>query len=101
MVTFGSAAARLLCLLRAAPGGSGQLGNPRARLGHWGPQPLPRLLEPARRLRVASLTASDYPGGGQYRIINNTAGSVGPRLALFRDQPPAFNWRAASRSKLT
>ena len=40
-------------------------------------------------------------GGGQYRIINNTAGSVGPRLALFRDQPPAFNWRAASRSKLT
>ena len=38
-----------------------------------------------------------YPGGGQYRIINNTAGSIGPRLALFRDTPPAFNWRAASR----
>ena len=31
-------------------------------------------------------------GGGQYRIINNTAGSIGPRLALFRDQPPMFNW---------
>jgi len=32
-------------------------------------------------------------GGGQYRIINNTAGSVGPRLALFRDQPPPqFYW---------
>jgi len=34
-------------------------------------------------------------GGGQYRIINNTAGSVGPRLALFRDQPPPqFYWPA-------
>ena len=34
-------------------------------------------------------------GGGQYRIINNTAGSVGPRLALFRDQPPPqFYWQA-------
>ena len=52
-------------------------------------------------LRGGKLHAAfDYPGGGQYRIINNTAGSVGPRLALFRDQPPAFNWRA-SRSKLT
>jgi len=31
-------------------------------------------------------------GGGQYRILNNTAGSIGPRLALFRDQPPEFQW---------
>ena len=42
-----------------------------------------------------------HPGGGQYRIINNTAGSIGPRLALFRDQPPMFNWRAASRYQPT
>ena len=31
-------------------------------------------------------------GGGQYRILNNTAGSTGPRLALFRDEPPEFQW---------
>ena len=37
-------------------------------------------------------------GGGQYRIINNTAGSIGPRLALFRDQPPPCDWSATSRS---
>jgi len=37
-------------------------------------------------------------GGGQYRILNNTAGSIGPRLALFRDQPPPFQWQAISRS---
>ena len=36
-------------------------------------------------------------GGGKYRILNNTAGSIGPRLALFRDQPPPFQWRAISR----
>ncbi|MGB2469845.1 MAG: DNA gyrase subunit A, partial [Flavobacteriales bacterium] len=29
-------------------------------------------------------------GGGKYRILNNTAGSIGPRLALFRDHPPPF-----------
>eukprot|EP00964_Phaeocystis_antarctica_P117446 scaffold81285_cov63-Phaeocystis_antarctica.AAC.2 len=39
-------------------------------------------------------------GGGQYRILNNTAGSIGPWIALFRDQPPNFNWHAASRLKL-
>jgi hypothetical protein len=39
-------------------------------------------------------------GGGQYRILNNTAGSIGPWIALFRDQPPNFNWHAASRFKL-
>ena len=39
-------------------------------------------------------------GGGQYRILNNTAGSIGPWIALFRDQPPAFNWPAISRLKL-
>ena len=32
-----SAPARLLCLLRAAPGGSGQLGTHGARPGRWGP----------------------------------------------------------------
>jgi hypothetical protein len=37
-------------------------------------------------------------GGGQYRILNNTAGSIGPRLALFRDEPPPFQWQAISRS---
>ena len=37
-------------------------------------------------------------GGGQYRILNNTAGSIGPRLALFREQPPPFQWQAISRS---
>ena len=31
-------------------------------------------------------------GGGQYRIINNTAKSIGPRLALFREQPPQLHW---------
>ena len=37
-------------------------------------------------------------GGGQYRIINNTAGCIGPRLAVFRDQPPHLRWPAFSRS---
>ena len=37
-------------------------------------------------------------GGGQYHILNNTAGSIGPWIALFRDQPPAFNWLAIWRS---
>ena len=37
-------------------------------------------------------------GGGQYRILNNTAGSFGPWLALFRDQPPPFDWQPTSRS---
>ena len=32
-----SAPARLLCLLSAAPGGSEQLGTPRARPGRWSP----------------------------------------------------------------
>ena len=40
-------------------------------------------------------------GGGQYRILNNTAGSTGPWIAVFRDQPPNFNWHAISRFKLT
>ena len=39
-------------------------------------------------------------GGGQYRILNNTAGSIGPWIVLFREQPPNFNWHAASRLKL-
>ena len=38
-------------------------------------------------------------GGGQYRILNNTAGSTGPWIAVFRDQPPNFNWHAISRFK--
>jgi hypothetical protein len=37
-------------------------------------------------------------GGGQYRIINNTAGCIGPWLALFREQPPHLHWRATSTS---
>ena len=40
-------------------------------------------------------------GGGQYRIINNTAGSIGPRLALFRDQPPPCDWSATRRDRTT
>ena len=31
-------------------------------------------------------------GGGQYRILNNTAGCIGPWLALFREQPPNIQW---------
>ena len=31
-------------------------------------------------------------GGGQCRIINNTAGCIGPWLALFRFQPPELQW---------
>ena len=31
-------------------------------------------------------------GGGQYRIINNARDCIGPRLALFRDQPPQLPW---------
>ena len=37
-------------------------------------------------------------GGGQYRIINNTAGCIGPRLAVFREQPPQLRWQVLSRS---
>ena len=39
-------------------------------------------------------------GGGQYRILNNTAGCVGPWLALFREQPPMIQWRDATRFDL-
>ena len=38
-------------------------------------------------------------GGGQYRIINNTQGSLGPRLVLFREQPPPLDWSAAPRDR--
>jgi hypothetical protein len=31
-------------------------------------------------------------GGGQYRIINNTAGCIGPQLALFKGEPPPCDW---------
>ena len=37
-------------------------------------------------------------GGGQYRIINNTAGCIGPWLALSRDAAPYTEWLAAARS---
>ena len=37
-------------------------------------------------------------GGGEYRILNNTDGCVGPSLALFREQPPHLHWSARSRS---
>ena len=37
-------------------------------------------------------------GGGQYRIINNTAGCIGPWLALFREEPPHLAWSAHPRS---
>ena len=43
---LGSAPARLLHLLSAcAPGGSGQLGTPRLKPGHWDPSHRPRVLE--------------------------------------------------------
>ena len=37
-------------------------------------------------------------GGGQYRILNNTAGCIGPWLALFAEQPPYIEWPATGRS---
>ena len=41
-------------------------------------------------------------GGGQYRILNNTASCLGPWLALFREQPPPFDWslKYSSRTKI-
>ena len=36
--------------------------------------------------------ASASMGGGQYRIINNTAGCIGPQLALFKGEPPPCDW---------
>ena len=42
-------------------------------------------------------------GGGQYRILNNTASCLGPWLALFREQPPPFDWSltySSSRTKI-
>ena len=42
--------------------------------------------------------APESMGSGQYRIINNTAGSLGPWLVLFREQPPPFDWSVTSRS---
>ncbi len=38
-------------------------------------------------------------GGGQYRIINNTAGCVAPLMALFSGQPPQLDWCAESKPK--
>ena len=43
--------------------------------------------------------APESMGGGQYRILNNTAGSLGPWLVLFREHPPPFDW-SATRSNL-
>ena len=40
--------------------------------------------------------APESIGGGQYRIINNTAGCVAPWIAVFSGQPPQLNWRAES-----
>ena len=37
-------------------------------------------------------------GGGAYRIVNNTAGCVGPWLAIFREAPPYSHWPATARS---
>ena len=31
-------------------------------------------------------------GGGQYRILNNTAGCVPPLMAVFSGQPPSLDW---------
>ena len=36
-------------------------------------------------------------GGGQYRIINNTAGCIGPWLAVFQSDPPHLAWSAHAR----
>ena len=42
---------------------------------------------------AAPRSASSQPmGSGQYRILNNTAGYIGPWLALFREQPPNIHW---------
>ena len=38
-------------------------------------------------------------GGGQYRIVNNTAGCIGPWLAVFREEPPHLAWSAHARSR--
>ena len=46
-------------------------------------------------------SAPENMGGGQYRIFNNIAGSTGPGIAVFRDQPPDFNWYAIATSCLT
>ena len=40
-------------------------------------------------------------GGGQYRIINNTAGCIGPRLALFKGEPPPCDWPALPEQWVT
>ena len=40
-------------------------------------------------------------GGGQYRILNNTAGCIGPWLALFREQPPQLHWPAVPEHWVT
>jgi hypothetical protein len=42
--------------------------------------------------------APAHLGGGQYRIINNTAGCIGPWLAIFREEPPHLAWSAHPRS---
>jgi hypothetical protein len=38
-------------------------------------------------------------GGGQYRIINNARDCFGPRLALFRNQPPQLPWSVPSETE--
>ena len=46
---------------RGAPSGSGCLGTPSERLGHWAPRPLPRVLELAA-FKVTDSTAFDSSG---------------------------------------
>ena len=43
--------------------------------------------------------APAHLGGGQYRIINNTAGCIGPWLAIFREEPPHLAWSAPPRDR--
>ena len=60
---LGNAPARPLHLLSAcAPGGSGQLGTPRLKPGHWDPSHRPRVLERAAS-KVAHFTAPHHAGG--------------------------------------
>tara|TARA_B100000795_G_scaffold116051_1_gene86171 strand:- start:3593 stop:4405 length:813 start_codon:yes stop_codon:yes gene_type:complete len=40
-------------------------------------------------------------GSGKYRVINNTSGCTGPRLAVFSDTPPLLDWMQLPRAWVT
>ena len=70
---------------QGAPGGSGQLGTPRARPRHWGPQPLPRLLERAASTAVHS--AAFGPPGPIYLFFFTYTGVCMDLGVLARNVP--------------